>query len=173
VSRVQIAEGDEAAPAGGAGRKAGVLTLLAVFVLIGLLAWRMVPHPIGPARTFGKYEGKAVTTAKAAESEVQAALLVARTAGRGNSFGPYAALVIADAEDGISGLQGSFDSIQPPDQHADAVGRELDRVLGDALEHTRALRVAARRGELHDLAEIAKPLASDARNLEAFQEQHS
>ena len=72
MSRVQIAEGDEAAPAGGAGRKAGVLTLLAVFLLIGLFAWRMVPHPIGPARTFGKYEGKAVTTAKAAESEVQA-----------------------------------------------------------------------------------------------------
>jgi hypothetical protein len=171
VSRVEITD-DQAANVRGGNRKAGVLTLLAVFLLIGLLAWRMVPHPIGPARTFGKYEGKAVTTAKAAESEVQAALLIARTASRGNSFGPYAALVIADAEDGISGLQGSFDSIQPPDRHADAVGRELDRVLGDTLEHTRNLRVAARRGELRELAAIAKPLASDARKLASFQEQH-
>jgi hypothetical protein len=173
VSRVDITEGAVAANPRRFGRTAGALTLLAVFLLIALLAWRMVPHPIGPARTFDKYEGKAVTTAKAAESEVQAALLVARTASKDNSFGPYTALVIADAEDGIGGLQGSFTSIQPPDQHADAVGHELDQLLGDAVEHTRNLRVAARRGGLHDLAAIAAPLESDARKLESFQERHS
>lgn len=30
-----------------------------------------VAHPVGPARTFGKYRGKAVTTAKSARSAVQ------------------------------------------------------------------------------------------------------
>jgi hypothetical protein len=176
MSRVEIAPGDPAAEAADSAtqhRKRGIVTALAVFLVLLLLAWRMVPHPVGPARTYDKYRGKAVTTAEAAESEVQAALLMARTASAGNSFGPYAALVISDAEDSLGGLQGTFDSLQPPDERADALGRDLDGVLGDALQHVHDLRLAARRGQLHDLAAIARPLPSDIRKLQSFQEQHS
>jgi hypothetical protein len=141
-------------------------------LLFGVLASRLVPHPVGPARTYDKYAGKAVTTAKGAESDVQTALLMSRAASGGNAFGPYTSLVLSDAEDGVSGLQGSFDSIQPPDERADDLGNELDGLLSEALGHLRPLRIAARRGELAQLASLAAPLERDARQLAAFQERH-
>jgi hypothetical protein len=150
----------------------GVVVIITTVVLLMLLAWRMVPHPVGPARTFGKYEGKAVTTAKSALSNVETVRLTSRTASAGNAFGPYTSVVISDAEESLGGVQGTFDSIQPPDERADKVGHELDTILGDALEHVRDVRIAARRGELTKLASIAAPLADDARKLESFMEQH-
>ncbi len=151
----------------------GVLVIVIVVVLLALLAWRMVPHPVGAARTFGKYQGKAVTTAESALSNVETVRLVAHTASAGNAFGPYTTLVVSDAEESLSGLQGTFDSIQPPDGRADALGKDLDTLLGDALEHVRDVRVAARRGELAQLATIAEPLTDDASKLQAFAEEHS
>jgi hypothetical protein len=150
----------------------GIIVIVGVVLLLMLLAWRMVPHPVGPARTYGKYEGKAATTAKSAESEVQTVLLAARTASAGNAFGPYTAVVISDAEESLSGVQGTFDSIQPPDERADKLAKELNTLLGDALEHVRDVRVAVRRGELTKLADVAKPLVDDAEKLNAFTEQH-
>jgi len=151
----------------------GVVGALVVALCFGLLAARMVPHPVGAARTYGKYASKAVTTAAGAESNVQTAILVSEAASAGNAFGPFTSLVLSDAEDGVSGLQGTFDSIQPPDARADALGDELDALLGGALGHLRTLRIAARRGELADLAELAKPLEPYARQLASFQERNS
>ena len=151
----------------------GVVVMLTIVVLLVVLAWRMVPHPVGPARTYGKYEGKAVTTAKSALSNVETVRLAARTASVGNAFGPYTTLVISDAEEGLSGLQGTFDSIQPPDERADALAQDLDTLLSDGLEHVREVRVAARRGLLDKLATIAEPLTVDASKLDAFEAQHA
>ncbi len=150
----------------------GIVVILAIVVLLAVLAWRMVPHPVGAARTYGKYQGKAVTTAESALSNVETVRLVARTASAGNAFGPYTSLVVSDAEEGLSGLQGTFDSIQPPDERADALGRELEGLLSDSLEHVRDVRIAARRGQLAELATVAEPLTDDASKLEAFAEQH-
>jgi hypothetical protein len=151
---------------------AGGVVILTVLLLLGLLGWRMVPHPVGAARTFDKYEGKAVTSAEGAESAVQTVLLVARTASAGNAFGPYTSRVVSDAEEGLSGLQGTFASIQSPDARAAELGETLDSILGGALEHVRDVRVAARRGELSRLRAIAQPLEADVHRLEQFQGQH-
>jgi hypothetical protein len=151
----------------------GIVVVLIIVVLLTVLAWRMVPHPVGAARTYGKYEGKAVTTAKSALSKVETVRLTARTASAGNAFGPYTTLVISDAEEGLSGLQGTFDSIQPPDARADALAHDLDTLMSDALEHVRAVRVAARRGSLAELATVAAPLTDDARKLDAFEARHA
>jgi hypothetical protein len=174
VSRVdaaQIAEMSDTSP-GSRNAMAGGGVVVTVFLLLALLAWRMVPHPIGAARTFDKYRGKAVTSAKAAESSAETVLLIARTASSGNAFGPYTSQVVTDAEERLSGVQGTFDSIQPPDTRATELGATLDTLLGDALEHVRDVRIAARRGELAQLQAIARPIESDVRKLEAFQEQH-
>jgi hypothetical protein len=149
-----------------------VVGALVVALLFGVVASRMVPHPVGAARTYGKYASKAVTTAAGAESQVQTALLMSRAATSGNAFGPYTSLVLSDAEDGVSGLQGTFDSIQPPDARADALADELDGLLSGALGHLRTLRVAARRGDLSELEGLAQPLNSYARQLASFQERH-
>jgi hypothetical protein len=130
-------------------------------------------HPVGPARTYGKYEGKATTTASAALSNVQTVRLAAEAASKGNTFGPYTGTVVSEAEESLSGLAGTFGSIQPPDERADDLRDQLDQLLGDALDHVTAVRIAARRGELPTLADTAAALAGDAEHLEAFVEQHS
>jgi hypothetical protein len=137
-------------------------------VLAGVLATRLVPHPVGPARTEEKYLGKAVTTARAAQSEVATVLLVSSAASRGNAFGPYSALVVSDSEETLSAVQGTFDSIQPPGASSDATRDELDAILSDAGDHVSDVRIAARRGDLADLAEVARPLGRDAVRLAAF-----
>ncbi|MCU1484359.1 MAG: hypothetical protein JWN67_1105 [Actinomycetia bacterium] len=130
-------------------------------------------HPVGPARTYGKYEGKATTTASAALSNVQTVRLVAEAAAKGNAFGPYTSTVVSDAEESLDGLTGTFGSIQPPDGRGDDLRDELDRLLGDALAHVTDVRIAARRGQLHTLDDTAAALAGDAEHLQAFVEQHS
>ena len=145
--------------------RAGALGLL-------LTASSCVAHPVGPARTFGKYEGKAVTTAEGVLSAVETARLVARTASAGNAFGPYVGAVSSEAEESASRLQGTFDSIQPPNAHADSLRDALDDVIGDAVAHLAALRIAVRRGELASAARTGAPLESDARRLNHFIERH-
>ena len=131
-------------------------------LVIALALGGCVAHPVGPARTFGKYEGKARTTAISALSEVQTAKLVAETISRGNAFGPYTAQV-------LGGLAGTFGSIQPPSTRADDVRDDLETIIGDAEDHVAALRIAVRRGE-HELD--TSDLDGDVDALEAFIEEH-
>ena len=125
-------------------------------------------HPVGPARTFDDYRRKAVTTAESALSAVETARLMADTASDGNAFGPYTAAVIDEAESAASAVQGTFDSIQPPDSEADDLRDELDELLSDAVGHLADLRIEARRNELATLADVAAPLADDASALRDF-----
>jgi hypothetical protein len=131
-----------------------------------------VAHPVGPARTFSKYEGKAVTTAKSALSAVESARLTAEAASGGNAFGPYAASVISEAEESARGVRATFASVQPPDPKADALASQLDALLGATVDDLTAVRVAARRGELDRLSAIAAPLAADSERLQAFMDSH-
>jgi hypothetical protein len=130
------------------------------------------PHPVGPARTFAKFEGKAVTTAEAALSSVETVRLAATTGTNGDAFGPYLSVLISGQEDSLAGVQGTFGSIQPPSEKADRLRAELDDLLSSALDHVADTRIAVRRGDITELADVAAPLAADAAALEAFIEQH-
>jgi hypothetical protein len=130
------------------------------------------PHPIGPARTYRTFEGKAATTAESALSRVQTVRLAADAAGEGNAFGPYVGVLISEQEDALSGLQGTFGSIQPPNARSDALRAQLNGLLGDALDHVAQVRIAARRGELDRLPAVATPLTNDALRLQRFVEEH-
>jgi hypothetical protein len=143
--------------------------LLAVAALLG---GACVTHPVGPARTFGKYEGKAVTTAESALSGVETVRLAAETGSDDHAFGPYLSVLVSEQEDGLSELQGTFGSIQPPDERADALRDELDAILTDAVGHVTDVRIAVRRGELATLDDTAEPLAADAALLDAFIAEH-
>ena len=136
-------------------------------VLLATLAG-CVAHPVGPARTFGKYEGQAVTTAESALSAVQTVRLVADAAAKGKTLGPYTAILSSEQEDALSGVQGTFGSIQPPDAKADRLRATLNAILTPALDHVSAVRIAARRGQLLRLGAVAAPLKADALALEAF-----
>jgi hypothetical protein len=145
----------------------------ALLVMVVAASSACVSHPVGPARTFGKYEGKARTTAESALSEVQAARMVARAAARGNAFGPYTGLVLSDAEESLGGLAGTFGSIQPPDDAADQLRDDLGSILTEAQDGVADVRIAARRGPLAELADVAAPLDDVIAALEDFLEEHA
>jgi hypothetical protein len=149
------------------GSLVGVAAVVVVVVVTGC-----TPHPVGPARTFGKYEGKAVTTAESALSQVQTVRLAAQVAGDDGAFGPYLSVLISDQEEALSGVQGTFASIQPPDTRADALREKLDQLLTVALGHVADARIAARRGDLDGVAELGGPLGDDAAALAGFVEEH-
>ena len=127
-------------------------------------------HMVGPARTRDDFRRKAKTTAEKALSAVETVRLVADTAGRGRSFGPYASVSISEQEDALNDVQGDFDSIQPPDGTSDDMRVELDRLLGEAIDHVADVRLAVRRGLLRGLDDVAVPLETDSRGLNAFLE---
>ena len=130
-------------------------------------------HYVGPARTYDDYERKASTTAEAALSAVETARLAAGAGAEGKAFGPFLGQVLSDQEEDLSGVEGTFASIQPPGgERADRLRATLDDLLGDAVEHVAAVRIAVRRGQLHRLAEVAAPLGDDAASLRAFLEDH-
>jgi len=131
-----------------------------------------VAHPVGPARTYSSYEGKAVASAEAAQSAVATVQLVAATAADGKAFGPYTVVSVSEQEDGLSAVEGTFASIPPPDQHADALRAELGAILSSAVGHVADVRIAAKRGQLHALDRVAAPLQADAAALDAFVARH-
>ena len=147
------------------------LSLLSVLAT-ALIGAGCVSHPVGPARTMGKYEGKAATTAKSALSQVETLRLVAGIADRNKATAPYVSAVVSEAEDAIDGLAGTFGSIQPPNEAADGLRSELSELLSAALDHAAAVRIAARRGTLRGLGKEAEPLAGDADALRHFLEAH-
>jgi hypothetical protein len=147
------------------------LWVVLVIGLYGVLAVECRPHPLGPARSGDAYKGKATATIESALAEVQTARLTARIAGHERGFTPYLSVTLSDAEDSLGGLQGTFDSIQPPGG-MDAFRQDVDKLLADALEHTTDVRIAARRGTTRDLAVVARPLDEDAQALQRFLEEN-
>jgi hypothetical protein len=146
------------------------VAVLALAMVLGEAS--CVPHPVGPARTYSKFEGKATTTAESALSVVETARLAAQAGGEDKAFGPYLSELLSDAEDDLSGVQGTFDSIQPPSAAGDRLRGDLDDLLTDALEHVAQVRILARRGRIKDLADAAKDLEEDSKNLNDFVEEH-
>jgi alkanesulfonate monooxygenase SsuD/methylene tetrahydromethanopterin reductase-like flavin-dependent oxidoreductase (luciferase family) len=127
---------------------------------------------VGPARSFGSYEGKAGATADDMRAAVGTASLAAELAGRDRAFAPYLSVVLADAEEDASAVQGAFDSIQPPDTRSDRLRGRLDAMLSQAVSTLGQLRIAARRGKLGLLPDLARALPALSARLDAFAEAH-
>jgi hypothetical protein len=87
---------------------------------------------ITPARTFDAYEHKAKNTAESVLSSVQTARLGARAASDGDAFGPHVSVLLSEAEVDASKAHATFDTIQPPDDHGDALRDRLGRLLNRA-----------------------------------------
>jgi hypothetical protein len=136
----------------------------AAFLLVGC---------VGPARTFSAYQGKAASAADEMSSAVATALLAVRVAVADHAFLPYVSVTIADAERDAAGIQGAFDSIQPPDRQSDVVRRELDDLFGAAVDTISNLRIAARRGEVATLVQLAAPLDHLSDQLDGFSKARS
>ena len=143
------------------------LRVVGAVLLVGLAGC------VGPARSFEAYEGKAGATADAAHSAVETARLAAETAAADDAFAPYLSVLISETEEDASSVQGTFDSIQPPDDRSDKLREQLDALLSRAVSGLADLRVAVKRGELQDLERLAAPLAEVSKGLDAFAEAHA
>jgi len=137
---------------------------VAVLLLVGACT--------GPVRSSEVYESKAGQTAETAASAVQTALLAVDAAKGSKAFGRYLTQVLVQAEEDADAAQGTFAAIQPPDQRADELRDQLDELLTEATGTLAELRIAARRGRLADLPELAEPLPEVAEELDDFAEAH-
>src|SRR5215211_7982913 len=133
---------------------------LAVLLLLGACT--------GPVRSTNVYESKAGATAETVASAVETARLAVDAGSQGKAFGRYLTQALVEAEEDAGSAQGTFDAIQPPDRRADELRDHLDELLGQATDTLAELRIAARRGELAELPELAAPLTKLAERLHAF-----
>lgn len=131
-----------------------------------------VPSCVGPARSFGSFEGKAGATAEDMRSVVETARMAVDLAVRSRAFGPYISEVAHYAEDDAGGVQGAFDSIQPPDDRSRQLRSQLDELLSSAFSTIEDLRIAARGGDLGMLPDIARPLGRLSDQLDQFAQAH-
>ena len=131
-----------------------------------------VSHPVGPARTYSSYEAKARTTASSARSSVATARLLAETASKGKTFGGYASTSASETEDALSATIGTFDSIQPPNARSQELRDELDSLLQDALTRVTDVRIAARRGQFSEMAQLTDGLQDSEIALTDWLEAH-
>ncbi|MGZ6793395.1 MAG: hypothetical protein ACXVFV_10620 [Mycobacteriales bacterium] len=139
----------------------------AAAVLLGLL---LLSGCVSPSRTGRDYELKAGNTAKAVASSVATALLGADAAGQHRAPGPYLSVLLGRAEEDALAVQGTFDSVQPPDAAADRLRGQVDQVLSDAVDGLTQLRITVRRGELDRLPGLAQQLRPTLASLRRLAE---
>ena len=121
---------------------------LTIVVLVSL------PGCVAPAFNASQYESKAAKTADAAVSAIESVRLALESAQRHELPSNPIDVAIADQEDILGSVSGTFSSVQPPDR---AMDRLRDRVLGlvdDAQSKIETARIAFRRG-LVDTARAA------------------
>lgn len=129
---------------------------------------------VGPATTTAAYRGKAVHAADAAVSELETVVLTSGAVRDGKMMQAYAEIVVSKAEDALSSVQGSFDSIQPPDDTvSDQLRSEVDDLLTAGLGDLSDLRIALRREGGEQVAQLADALKQTAVKLSAFSEAHN
>jgi hypothetical protein len=127
---------------------------------------------VAPARSFDAYESKAAATAESAGSAVATAILTVDIAGRDGLFAPNVSVLVQEAEQDAASAQATFSSIQPPDPSSDALRAELEELLAPAVDGLAQVRIAARRGDLARMQEVADPLRDVAAELRRFAEAH-
>jgi hypothetical protein len=141
-------------------------------------AWLLAPvlalssACVAPAPSYGAYEGKAEATAQSALSAVETARVAVVTAAKDDVFLHYLSVVVSQAEDTATAVQGTFDSVQPPDTRSDALRSDLDDRLQAAVSVLGDVRIAARRHDISTVVGKLGDLAKASDSLRAFSEAH-
>jgi hypothetical protein len=140
---------------------------------VGLsLAGLLLTGCVTPATGHDSYSDKAVTSVRAATSEVQTARLVLQLLSRHRIFVPYADETLTASEEAVGSISASFGSVQPPrgdDQLRDTTAALLS-AAEDAVGHA---RIAARRSDANQAGDAAVELRRVARDLASAEERLS
>jgi hypothetical protein len=117
--------------------RAGVAGVLALAVLGGCAT---------PEGDPGAYRAEALSTLKAAHSEVEWVHIAVKARLDNKIFGRSADDSVSSAEDSLSGAAGTFVGLQPP-RGADKVRDEATKLLSDAQDAVESARIAVRRDD--------------------------
>jgi hypothetical protein len=103
---------------------------------------------VGSSRTEEDYVLRAVDTAETVRSAVETARLAVDVARRDRVLPTYLSVLVGEAGTDAAAAHATFDSVQPPDRHQDALRAELGTVLTHADDLLSELRIRTRRGEV-------------------------
>jgi hypothetical protein len=125
---------------------------------------------VGPSRTDEDYGRKATKTVEVAQSSVQTVLLTVDAIDDDGAFGPYLGRVIGQAEEDASAALDAFSVVQPPSTDADGVRREVNELVGDAIDVLAEARIAMRRSDPATVAGLRPDLEDTLAALDDFAE---
>jgi hypothetical protein len=126
---------------------------------------------VTPATGSDSYRDKAVTSVRAATSEVATTRLTIALLRHHRIMRPYADETITASETALGSISSTFGSVQPPPED-DGVRSDVSDVLSAAEDAVAGARIAARRSDreglvtaAHDLRTVADDLAAAERSL--------
>jgi hypothetical protein len=124
---------------------------------------------VGPATTAASYRGKALRAANDALSQAETVALTTRELLAGRVLVRYADVVFSTSENSLTSIQGSFDSIQPPNNdNSDKQRDALDQALTAAASAAADIRIASRRDDTAQLSTTAQTLDQAIAGLNSF-----
>jgi hypothetical protein len=119
---------------------------------------------VTPATGSDSYRDKAVTSVRAATSEVATSQLVVRLFRHGRILAPYADETVTSSESALGSIADAFGSVQPP-RGDDGVRDDVSGIVSDAEDAVGHARIAIRRSDRGGLADAAKELRKVASDL--------
>lgn len=119
---------------------------------------------VTPATGSDSYRDKAVTSVRAASSEVATSQLVVRLVRHGRILSPYADETVTSSESALGSIADSFGSVQPPTGD-DGLRDEISGLVSDAEDAVGHARIAVRRSDPGALADAAAELRKVAADL--------
>lgn len=129
-----------------------------------VLAALLLTGCVTPATGRDSYSDKAVTSVRAATSEVQTARLVLQLLSRHRILSPYADETLTASEEAVGSVATTFGSVQPP-RGDDRLRDAIAALLSDAEDAVGHARIAARRSDPAGTGGAAKELRGVARDL--------
>jgi hypothetical protein len=128
---------------------------------------------VAPAVTEEDYRDDVSSTASAMASVAESALLTVDVGARGAAPRAYLSLRLTESERDARSITTAFGSVQPPSPALDRLRAAILDRLDLVATLIEELRIAARRGELTRLPEIARPLGRATVELRRIAEQAS
>ena len=132
--------------------------------LVALLAVLLLSGCVTPATGSDSYSDKAVTSVRAATSEVATALLTVDLLLDDDILSPYADETITANETALGSISEAFGSVQPP-AGDDDLHDQVSALLSDAEDAVTAARIATRRSDMAGLTEARRDLRTVQQDL--------
>lgn len=141
-------------------------------VVLACLLGLVTAGCVTPATGSDSYRDKAVTSVRAATSEVQTARLVLQLLSKHRVLAPYADETVTASETAIGSISNAFGSVQPPGGD-DTLRDDVTSLLSDAEDAVAHARIAIRRSDGTATGTAAVELRKVAANLAAAEKRLS